>query len=229
MDITTGNVQLVRGRWIFTGDDPLLDGAIAIQDDIILELGNWDSLRAKYPEAEVHGSSQYAVLPGLINAHHHSNGVPNSLQGVDDDFLELWLFSNIALREQDPTLKTLLSAAALMQSGVTTVLDVASISGTPEVSLANLKGRLHAYEQAGMRVALAPGATYTSFLVHGKGEDAAFLSSLPVSLRQQVQTMVPLTQTLSPVDYLELISDLVRSYQSHPHIDVWFGRRVRSG
>ncbi|HEY9631006.1 MAG TPA: amidohydrolase family protein [Coleofasciculaceae cyanobacterium] len=217
------NVQLVQGRWIFTGDDTLENGAIAIQDDTILEVGNWDSLQAKYPQAEVHGSSQFAVFPGLINAHHHSNGVPNSLQGIDDDFLELWLFSNIALRSQDPTLKTLLSAAALLQSGVTTVLDVCTISGTPEAGQAELKGRLQAYEQAGMRVALTPGANYSSFLIHGDGEDEAFLSSLPAPLRQQVQALTLLEQTLSPEDYLEVISDLVISYQSHPHISVWFG------
>jgi 5-methylthioadenosine/S-adenosylhomocysteine deaminase len=217
------NVKLVRGRWIFTGDETILDGAIALQGDKIHELGAWDELQAKYPNAAVHGSSQFAVLPGLINAHHHSNGVPNSLQGVDDDFLELWLFANIALRSQDPTLKTLLSAAALLQSGVTTVLDVATVSGTPESSLANLKSRLQAYEQAGLRVALAPGASYSSFLVHGQNQDAAFLSSLPAALRQQVETLVPLQQSLSPQDYLAVISDLVCSYQSHPHIDVWFG------
>lgn len=214
-------IQLVRGRWIFTGDDTLLNGAIAIQNDTILELDDWETLRVKYPNANVHGSSQFAVLPGFINAHHHSTGVPNSLQGVDDDFLELWLFANIALRSQDPTLKTLLSAAALLQSGVTTVLDVASISDSPEASLADLQGRLRAYEQAGLRVALAPGASYSSFLVHY--EDDAFLASLPDSLRQRVKALVPLQQSLAPQDYLSLISDLVVSYQSHPHIKVWFG------
>lgn len=215
------DVQLVRGRWIFTGDETLSDGAIAFQDDTILELDSWEALRDKYPDANVHGSSQFAILPGLINAHHHSNGVPNSLQGVDDDFLEPWLFANTALRSQDPTLKTLLSAAFLLQSGITTVLDVASISGTPEASIENLKGRLHAYEQAGLRVALAPGTNYFSFLVHY--EDDAFLASLPDSLRQQIESLVPLQQTLSPEDYLSIISELVISYQSHPHIKVWFG------
>ena len=105
------DIRLIRGRWIFTGETTLWNGAIAIQDDIILDVGAWDSLRATYPEAEVMGSDAFAVMPGLINAHHHSNGVPNSLQGVDDDFLELWLFANIGLRSQDPTLKPLLSNA----------------------------------------------------------------------------------------------------------------------
>lgn len=216
-------VQLIRGRWIFTGDETLTDGAIALQGDTILTVGNWHQLRAQYPDAMVHGSEQFAILPGLINAHHHSNGVPHSLQGIDDDFLELWLLANLGLRSQDPTLKTLLSIAALLKGGVTTVLDVVSIGGSVEDSVANLQGRLNAYDQSGMRVAMAPGASYSSFLVHGDGEDHAFVASLPDALRQRVEALIPLEQSLSAADYLDTISEFVKTYQSHPHIDVWFG------
>ncbi|NEQ54368.1 MAG: amidohydrolase family protein, partial [Leptolyngbya sp. SIO3F4] len=211
----------IRGRWIFTGDTTLNDGAIAIQDNNILDVGSWDSLQTAYPQAEVLGSDSFAVMPGLINAHHHSNGVPNSLQGIDDDFLELWLFANIGLRSQDPKLKTLLSIAQLLQSGVTSVVDVASMGGTANDCLENLNGRLSAYEQAGMRVALTPGIRYESILVHG--EDEAFLASLPNELKQRLQTLMPMEQPLSRADHVVLISDLVKQYQSHPHIDVWFG------
>jgi cytosine/adenosine deaminase-related metal-dependent hydrolase len=217
----SNKTTLIRGRWIFTGQNTINDGAIAVRGDTILELGSWEILRAAYPQAVVCGSSQHAVLPGLINAHHHSNGVAHSLQGVEDDFLELWLFANNMLRSQDPYLKTMLSVAALLQSGVTTVVDVASVSGSSEEAIANLNGRLQAYEQAGMRVALAPGASYDSFLVHG--EDAAFLNHLPATLRQQLQTLLPLEQTLTPDAYIEIMSELVCRYQTHPTLKVWFG------
>lgn len=215
------DICLIRGRWIFTGETTLNDGAIAVQNETILAVGSWDSLRADYPQAEVLGSQSHAVMPGLINAHHHSNGVPNSLQGVDDDFLELWLFANIGLRSQDPKLKTLLSIAQLLQSGVTSVVDVVSMAGTATDCLDNLSGRLRAYEQAGIRVALTPGIRYESTLVHG--EDDAFLACLPEDLRQRLQTLMPMHQPLSPADHIDLISDLVKQYQRHPHIDVWFG------
>jgi len=215
------DVFLVRGRWVFTGETTLTDGAIAIQAETILDVGSWDALRASYPSAEVMGSDQFAVMPGLINAHHHSNGVPNSLQGVEDDFLELWLFANLGLRSQDPTLKTLLSIAQLLQSGVTTVVDVASMGGTMEGCWTNLKARLQAYEQAGMRVALTPGISYESLLVHG--EDAAFLASLPAELCQRLQALVPLEQDVTKTDYLDILTDLIKQYQSHPHIRIWFG------
>lgn len=215
------DMRLIRGRWVFTGDEILNDGAIAIQNDTILAVGAWDTLQAQYPQAETLGSEQFAVMPGLINAHHHSNGVPNSLQGVEDDFLELWLLANLGARGQDTKLKTLLSIAQLLQSGVTSVVDVARISGDPAACLDDLNARLQAYEQAGMRVALNPGANYQSYLVHE--EDQAFLSTLPNGLRQQLTELVPLTQTLTQADYLELITNLVKDYQAHSHIDVWFG------
>lgn len=215
------DIRLIRGRWVFTGDTTLVDGAIAIQGGTIVAVDSWSTLQARYPSADVMGSEHVALLPGLINAHHHSNGVPNSLQGIDDTFLELWLFANIGLRSQDPTLKTLLSIAQLLQSGVTTVVDVASISGTADACFNNLQQRLHAYEQAGMGVALTPGVRYESILVHG--EDDAFLASLPQALRQRLQALIPFEPGLSKTDYLDLVAELVTRYHSHPFINVWFG------
>ncbi|MBE9141125.1 amidohydrolase family protein [Nodosilinea sp. LEGE 07088] len=215
------DLRLVRGRWILTGDRVVSDGAIAVQADKILTLGAWEDLRQQYPAAEVLGSDQFLVMPGLVNAHHHSNGVSHVLQGVDDDFLELWLLANLTLRPQPPQLRTLLSIARLLQSGVTTVVDVTRLSGTAEACFDNLQVCLQAYEQAGMRVALAPGAAYESRLIHH--EDEAFLASLPAPLRQQLTNLVPLQQELPQDDYLALITELVKRYHDHPHIDVWFG------
>jgi 5-methylthioadenosine/S-adenosylhomocysteine deaminase len=200
-----------------------MDGAVAIQGDTIVAVGTQADLRQRYPQAPVLGSDKFAVMPGLINAHHHSNGVPNSLQGIADDLLEPWLFSLCCLGPQDPTAKTLFSIARLLRSGVTTVLDVASISGPVEACHDNICRRLQAYDQAGMRVALAPGAKYKSHLVHGDGQDEAFLGSLPLGLAQKLRQMMPLQEALPPGDYLALIQDLVKTHQSHPHLQVWFG------
>jgi len=215
------NVRLVRGRWVLTGDRVLPDGAIAIQDETILTVDTWEALQSRYPDAEVLGSEQFWVMPGLINAHHHSNGVSNLLQGVDDDFLELWLLANLTLKSQDPQLKTLFSIAQLLQSGVTSVVDVASITGSADQCHETLQARLQAYEMAGMRVALTPGVTYESHWVHH--EDAAFLASLPHDLRQQVETLLPLKPAIAQADYIALVTALVKAYRDHPHIDVWFG------
>ncbi len=222
-EIGQETVQLVRGRWVFTQSGTLCDGAVAIQGALILEVGAWQRLRDRYPQATVLGSSDHAVLPGLINAHHHSNGVPNSLLGIEDDFLELWLSARNSAPIQDPAIRTLLSAAALLKTGVTSVVDVATIGGSIAAAEADLTAQLTAYEQAGIRVVLAPGAKYESFWVHGPQQDQAFLASLPVALQQQMKALTPAEQTLGAEDYLALISDAVKTYKPHPHIDVWFG------
>ena len=214
-------VRLVRGRWLFTGETVLADGAVAVEADKIVAIGPWESLRQTYPEAPTLGSDNHLVLPGLIDAHHHSNGVGHGLQGVDDDFLELWLLANGGMRSQPAYLKTLFSIARLLRSGVTTVVDVASVSGPAADCAEDLDQRLRAYDRAGMRVALAAGASYDSFLVHH--EDEAFLASLPQALRQRVQQLMPLEQRLSRAEYLELIASLVERYREHPTTDVWFG------
>ncbi len=223
MTDTAADVRLVRGRWVFTGDRTLTNGAVAIQADKILAVGGWEELRDRYPKAPVVGSANHAVLPGLINAHHHSNGVPNSLLGIEDDLLELWLYSRCAARPQDAKLRTLLSAAYLLKTGVTSVVDVASIGGSVEASEQEMRDCLEAYEQAGLRVAFTPGARHESLLVHGKGQDEAFMATLPVALQARVNALTPPTQGLSAQDSVAVVSAAARQYQSHPLIDVWFG------
>lgn len=216
-------IQLVFGRWVFAGQSTLDHGAVAIQADTVIEVGSQEDLRRKYPNAAVMGSDNFAVMPGLINAHHHSNGVPNSLQGVSDDYLEPWLFSLLCLRGQAPLPQTLFSIARLLRSGVTSVVDFSIMSGPADACHSFLGQRLQAYQQAGMRVALAAGAKYQSHLVHGAGQDDLFLQSLPTVLAQKVKKMVPLEEALTPQDYLDLVSDLAKTYHSHPRIQVWFG------
>ena len=148
--------RLIVGRWVFTGQTAHSYGAVAIQGDTIVEVGSQDDLRRKYPNAAEMGSNQFAVMPGLINAHHHSNGVPNSLQGISDDFLEPWLFSLLALRHQDPLPQTLFSIARLLRSGVTSVVDFTIMSGAAESCHHLLSQRLKSL-QAG-RYAGGPGS-----------------------------------------------------------------------
>ncbi len=219
----TDSVQLIRGRWVFTGDRTLTNGAVAIQSGKILAIDDWEQLRDRYPTAPVTGSDNHAVLPGLINAHHHSNGVPNSLMGIEDDLLELWLYSRRAARPQSARLRTLLSAAYLLRTGVTSVVDVASLNDSVESSQQEMQACLSAYEQAGLRVAFTPGARHRSLLVHGTGQDGAFMATLPAALQQQVNALTPPEQGLSEQDCLAVVSEAVRQYREHPLIDVWFG------
>ena len=219
-------MRLVRGQFVLTGERVLRHAAVAIHKDKIEAVGSYEDLSKQYPDAAVLGSDQHWIMPGLINAHHHSNGVSNLLQGVDDDFLEPWLLHIIhSMRSQDPKQRTLYSIAMLLQSGVTSVVDVAATGGSKEDCTKNFQACLDAYSQAGMRVAYTAGVTFASHLAHHQDEE--FLASLPADLRERVTTLMPLSQqgAITPDEYLAMMTDLVKHYhqQGNDRIDVWFG------
>ena len=174
---------LVRGRWIVTGggdDDSVLnDAAVRVENGTIAEVGDWDTLRGRHPGATTLGSDRVAVMPGMVNAHHHSNGVSAIQQGIRDSLLESWLISLSLGRRLPPRLATLLSTARLLRTGITSVVDVHSDRGTADSYAANAREALAAYNDSGIRVAFAAGLMTQCFLVSGAGEDEKFLAGLP--------------------------------------------------
>lgn len=218
--------KLVHGRWIVAGggdDDVVLsDAAIRVEEDSIAEIGDWATLRRRHPDATVIGSKRFAVIPGLINAHHHSSAVSVLQEGIPDRLLEAWLVTLGRRRPVDPRLTTLLSAARLLRSGVTGVVDVHSDRGTAEAYNANARAMVKAYDTAGMRVAFGLSLTTQCFLVAGAGEDEKFLATLPDDLRRFAQARIPPAGSISEAEYLGVVGDLWRAYRSHARIDVWF-------
>lgn len=213
---------IVRGRWLLQDAETVIDnGAVVIEGAHIAETGAWRDLRARHPHARVLGSEQYAVIPGLINAHHHSNGVTAQQQGVADRLLEPWLLSLAKRRRTDTTLSTLLSAARLLRTGVTAVVDVHSGRGTATAYQQDVQDALRAYDEAGMRVAFATGITEQNFLVWDS--DERFLSTLPPQARSLAQMRQPSPDNLTPDEYFAVFDELWQRYQAHPRIDLWFG------
>ena len=217
---------LVRGRWVIPGakDAVLSDGAVLVEGDTVAAVEDFDTLRRQHPQATVVGTDHSAVLPGFVNAHHHSHATTTIGHGVSDDLLEPWILSFAPMRQPDVYLNTLLSCVRQLRSGVTTAVDVHGSRGNAEQYAASVDAGLKAYEQAGMRVAFTTGRTMQCFLVHGKDQDQVFLDGLPVELRQRAASLLPLAgQGFSGEDYLDIVEERVRRYQDHPRIDVWFG------
>ncbi len=215
---------LVRGRWLFPGgtepDRVIADGALAIQDDRIVEVGPWPDLRGRYSPAWVLGSENHAVLPGFINAHHHSSGATTIQHGIPDQVLEPWLLDLARRRRADPYLTTQLAAARLLRSGVTNVVDVHSGGGRPEAFAAGIEGPLRAYDQAGIRVAFAVGLSEQSYLVWG--DDAAFFDALPPQVQALARLELPGPGETNADDYFAIFDDFWRRYASHPRLKLWF-------
>lgn len=218
--------KIIRGRWVITGgaeDDPVLsDGAVAVEGDSIAAVGPWADLRQRYPDAAVIGSADTAVMPGLINAHHHSSGVSSLQQGVSDLLLEAWL---LALRRGRPTdvyLNTLLSSARLLRTGVTSVVDVHSGRDTADGYADGVRRALQAYDESGMRVAFAAGFSTQSLIVAGAGEDETFLAGLPADARRYAEHLLPKPGDMTEDEYFAIMDEHWQAHRAHPRIDLWF-------
>lgn len=226
--MTTPQQLLVRGRWLFRGassDDPVLsNAAIVITGEIITDLGAWEAMRERYPGAEVLGSNDVAIIPGLINAHHHTSGASHAQQGISDDLLELWILELARARSADPYLEKIVGAARLLRSGVTSVVELHPCSGRVDACATSVRRSLRAYAEAGLRVALAPGTADRNQLVSGAAEEVGhFLAGLPADARSAAEALLPGPDRITPDEYLALMDELCREHREHPRIDVWFG------
>ncbi len=122
--ITGGIVLTMDPEW-----QQFEPGAVAIQGDRIVAVGPADALTAQYTADDVVDATGKVVMPGLVNAHTH---VPMTLlRGLADDLrLDVWLLGYMMPVEREfvspefVRLGTLLAAAELIRSGVTTFADM---------------------------------------------------------------------------------------------------------
>lgn len=104
-------------------------GAVAIQGDSIIAVGEADEIASRYQAVEVVECKDMAIMPGLINAHTH---VPMTLlRGLADDLrLDVWLMGYMMPTEREfvnpefVRLGTSLACAEMIRSGVTTFCDM---------------------------------------------------------------------------------------------------------
>ena len=214
--------KVIRGRWVLSGDEVIADGAVAVEGSRIVETGPAEALSRRYAGAELIGSEHSAVLPGFVNAHHHSHGVSTIQHGLPDALLESWILGFAGLRRGSVHEETLLSAAQQLRSGVTSVVDVHSAGGSAAEYEASVDAGLAAYERAGIRVAFATGTATQSRLVHGAGQDEAFVAHLPAELRADARALLPGPDQVGGEEYLDIVEERVKSFAAHPLIDVWY-------
>ena len=205
-------VTLVRGRYVVcrvTGRsdaETVNGGAVAVDDGAIAEVGRFDDLRRKYPSAEVIGTDSHAVIPGLINSHHHVGLTPFQL-GVLDTPLESWIIARWAIRDVDPYLDTLWCAIQMIESGITTVQHNHMAARLPAgVDLYNAASEVvNAYEDSGMRVAFSLSTRDQNHLVYE--DDARFLSTLPAGLAERASAQIA-ARPISLEEYLAACGEL---------------------
>ena len=148
---------LVRGKYIIckaisrTEAEIIEDGAVFVEDGIIVEIGSYQELSAKYQPDAVLGSPQHVVMPGFVNSHHHVGLTPFQLGSLDYP-LELWFASRLSARQVDFYLDTLYSAFEMVESGITTVQHIHGwLPGPASLWPENTRNVLQPNEYIGLR------------------------------------------------------------------------------
>lgn len=191
---------IIRGEYVWTGEQLLTDAAVLCDGERIRDVGDWVELRSRYPHAAVYHRPGAIVLPGLINAHHHGNGVTSFQRGVRDDVLEPWLAALGEAPGADPYLDTLWAAIGLLQGGYTTVCLFQS-TADPENAFEEAKARIRACRDAGLRVAFGLDLMQQNFYVYGPAPDG-----------------LPVPQGLTTDAYLSLFDALRSEFASEPQV-----------
>lgn len=96
-------IILHRAAWIAPNSQPVLtDGAVAVQNDRILDVGSFQDLKKKYRDAQITEHDGCALLPPLINAHTHLELSHISLADDNEPITGFtnWIGKLLAAREQ---------------------------------------------------------------------------------------------------------------------------------
>jgi cytosine/adenosine deaminase-related metal-dependent hydrolase len=215
--------SLVRGKYVICKvaerrEAQVIEGGAVFQrDGVIVEIGPYQELSAKYQPDETIGTEEHVVLPGFINSHHHLGLTP--LQTGSPDYpLELWWASRLAKRDVDLYLDTLHSAFEMIESGITTVQHMQSrVSGSVDRIEVAANKVIKAYEDIGMRVSYSYGIREQNRLVYESDEN--FFKRLPSDLAPQVAEMFR-TQTIPLEDNFALFESLHRSHAHKERIRI---------
>jgi cytosine/adenosine deaminase-related metal-dependent hydrolase len=165
----------VQNAWVLDATLPLQRTDMLIRDGVIAELGD----RISPPDGALRvDGSRHLVVPGLINAHTHSNQALE--RGLSDNLpLDSWMVlasyggAGARLDDEDLYVAAAFGALEMLRSGCTSVVDMARVDlGANFHAQANAV--IRAYRDVGLRAAIA--IQYA---------DLDFFDSLPLHLSDQ--------------------------------------------
>jgi 5-methylthioadenosine/S-adenosylhomocysteine deaminase len=216
-------VTSIRAAFVLEGfakdGTPLIheDAAIIVEDGAVTEIVPFEMVERRHPDAIRMGGEGFAVIPGLVNAHHHVGLTPLQLGSLDHP-LELWFASRLALRDVDLRLDTLYSAFEMIASGVTTVQHLHSRApGTPADIIAAAETVMGAYRDIGMRASYSMALRDQNRLVYEADRD--FVARLPEHLRPAMAAYFE-RFTIPLQDQVAVFDALVRAHAEDPLVRV---------
>ena len=231
--------KLIHGRWLVEDwrKPALENGALYERAGRVVEIGSFDALRARHPEAATLGHPDHVVIPGFVNAHSHGRGFTTYQMGQPDEPLEMRIIE-MATRPEwgapsdratvkstyDPYRDTLYACLKQLAAGITSTLHSHIYFGGPVDTYARLTREvLRGYRDSGMRCAFALGVRDRySFTFMDDGE---FVRLLPEALRRE-SGIAPVKCDMGFDDFYALMQELAREYpditfQLGPWNPVW--------
>lgn len=211
-------LSLIRGKHVVckvTGANAaevVDDGAVLQRDGVIEAVGDYRELSLQRPDAEVIGSGNHIVMPGLVNDHFHVGLTPFQM-GAPDLPLELWSLHRIGVRAIDPYLDQLYGAVQMIETGATTVQAIHSTPrGSGPVSMEIADKVVGAYQASGMRVSYGPSVVDQNSMVAGPGGgEANFAAQMPPDLAERYQSFI--APGYRPVDeIIPVLEEICRKY-----------------
>ncbi len=126
-------LKVFSARFVLPITQPVIeDGAIALEEGRIVEIGAHDAIHAKYPDASREDFSQCVLLPGLVNAHAQIEML-NFIEGGASVNYYNWLMAGwdyrMRLAPSDRRRCLEEGIRQLVHSGTTTVGDVGRYTG----------------------------------------------------------------------------------------------------
>lgn len=199
-------VILVKGKYVFTDfTDPkggiIFDGAVAVCQEKILEVGDYSELKQKYPNALEEGSEKDLVMPGIIDAHSHGQGLSYVQRGFAYDYLENCLFDwkrSVGLPDE---LNARLMAYKHIRNG-STMLHVNHYVDFPQnYSFDRIKNLIKSYRDTGIRLTYSTGMKDRNRLTN---DDETLYDRLPKDLQEFVSPIM-FVDSESIQDYYEAL------------------------
>lgn len=140
---------IYRANWVLpVSSAAMRDGAIAVEDDLIVSVGSSGALSQQFPEATIRELGDSAIIPGLVNAHSHLEltAMRGFLEDEEADFFA-WLKKLTVARQERMTADDLQVSAAwgaceAARAGVTCVADAsdAALQSMAALSEVGLRG-----------------------------------------------------------------------------------------
>ena len=139
----------------------IVDGAVAVEDGLIVAIGKSSELRAEYGSDEVIDATRKVVMPGLVNAHSHLFAMFSRGLGADgsrgrarEEREYSWDIERLSLLDRDTChVSASLAALEMLRNGITTTQDSHYINFHGDA----IDGVAEAVVGSGMRVVLGRG------------------------------------------------------------------------